>query len=150
MRRLLFFLLFLSSVVSANENIKITGVEGNIKKNVELYLNKDTLMNVGNKSFSIEAIKINVKNALNAVGYYNSNIKVNIIRSQIDVEIELGKPIILQQLEFSLLSNKKTPNFINNIIKRSKLKRGVILNQKLYEKLKEKMFKCWMKKCLSI
>ncbi|ASK78274.1 hypothetical protein CF386_04215 [Paraphotobacterium marinum] len=139
MRKLLFFLLFLSSVVSANENIKITGVEGNIKKNVELYLNKDHLMNVGNKSFSIETIKVNVKNALNAVGYYNSNIKVNIIRNQIDVEIELGKPIILQQLDFSLLSNKKTPNFINNIIKRSKLERGVILNQKFYEKLKEKI-----------
>ena len=74
MRKLLFFLLFFSSVVSANENIKITGVEGNIKKNVELYLNKDHLMNVGNKSFSIETIKVNVKNALNAVGYYNSNI----------------------------------------------------------------------------
>lgn len=104
--------MFAASTASASDDTQyhITSQDDSlrdeVKKNVMLYLDDFSTPDTDNLAYWKKLVKRQVNQALQALGYYNSNITVSIDNSattpQVTIDIAMGYPIVIRQSHYQV------------------------------------------------
>ena len=143
----LFLLLFSSANCLADSVIEIKGVDENIEKNIISFLSSTnincelTKVQIGQY---IESIPKKIKTAIRPFGYYNAKIYLkNTPKTKdclkIQVEIDLGQPVIINNLDIKISSDQHK-QFSQLSQKTFSLKKGEVLVDSVYEDFKSNLF----------
>lgn len=142
-------------VHSANLNIKISGLEGDLLDNVKSYL---SIYRESKSSVDISAARIHqlhkqasgeIKKALQAFGYYATNIKKdlqeNIVQDQVQwmatYDIRPGDPIRVLHRNIEIIGDGQSEIGFVKLIDKFPLKEGEVLNYSQYETAKQALIK---------
>ncbi|ELP5730469.1 outer membrane protein assembly factor [Vibrio vulnificus] len=136
----LFVCLILSGKVSAEPLVSLTlqGVSGAIEDNIEAHLSaideKDYSTSLRFQS-RLDGI---INSALNALGYYHATIDYQISDDQQDLiaHITLGEPVTIDSMDVIIDGEASTDKDFVQLIEKSPLKQGAVLNHGDYDALK--------------
>jgi translocation and assembly module TamA len=121
------------------EDYKIKGINGDLEKNVALYLKQlkgekltRTLQRYAKKQ---------VQNSIKALGYYSPTIEVEFNKddSELVVKIERGPATRIEAINITLNGEGKSDTQLQTIIKNTNLKQGDVLNHGNYESAYKKI-----------
>lgn len=138
---LLCALLIISAQTAAQSalTVNITGIKGELKDNVTVYLQKFTEDEVSAGSRLHAALTQEAEKALQALGYYQSEIEV---RSKPDsplvltLQIKAGKPVLIDTVDIQLKGDAAKDTDFKSLLEQQAPKRGAILHHGQYEGLK--------------
>lgn len=122
----------------AQVTLTLEGVSGAIKNNVEAHL---TAINEKEYSTSLRfqsRLDGIINNALNALGYYHATIDYQTSQDQQELiaHITLGEPVTIDTMEVKIDGEASTDEDFIQLIERSALKQGAVLNHGDYDALK--------------
>ena len=147
---LVFFLFALCNPAMAklNVDVKIEGVKGELKKNVQKLLSVEQQKNA--PEFDENTLQALYKqapgeiiNALAPFGYYTPDVKSSLIKKDdkwtATFNINPGPPVIVSELNFQLTGEGKDLKAFRDIEDKFSLKKGSILDQRVYEAAKKEL-----------
>ncbi len=152
--RIIFFaltsLLVVSAVSFAGEKIEVTvsGVSDELYDNVlarlTIFLQKDSeRLRVNGVKLLHEQAESDIRSAVAPFGYYNPVIKKSLQYVddawQASYIIEPGVPVLVQDVHMKLTGAGRDNTKLTNILYNFPLKKGDILNQDIYEKIKKRL-----------
>ncbi len=137
--------MFNSALLASEQTItafKVNGIQGELLKNVEFYLEKikHETVTVQLKRYSEKQIRSSLK----ALGYYQPEIKIKftVIGQEtntaflMDVNIEKGPATLINALTFNIIGAGKTDNEFMTVLNTLPLKLGDVVNHAHYTKSK--------------
>ncbi len=119
--------------------LKITGLNGELKKNVNLYLESIPESDYSTQLNFQARLERKITSALNALGYYNPDIQFVTEADKLTVHVQPGPPMIITMLDLNLTGAAKTDSDFINLFKESRLKQGVRLSHQDYDEFKSKV-----------
>jgi translocation and assembly module TamA len=143
----IFIFLFLSSVSQAGMKISIQGVNSEIENNINAYLGTtdfDCQATQSQVDVYVENIHSKILKAMRPFGYYNPSINATLLPKskdcrQIIFNIELGKPIIINNIQHILSGDGKDNQDFKNLDIQFPLKKDKILVDDVYDKYKSSL-----------
>ncbi|HHC6581756.1 TPA: autotransporter assembly complex family protein [Vibrio parahaemolyticus] len=131
-------LLVVSQSAYADVSLKLKGIDGALEDNVKAYLSS-----IPEKDYSTSLrfqarLDQSITEALNALGYYHAKISYSISEGndELIVNIHKGLPIKIKVMDVVISGEAKEDEEFANLIAKSPLKVGRILNQGEYDSLK--------------
>ncbi|ELA8120680.1 autotransporter assembly complex family protein [Vibrio parahaemolyticus] len=131
-------LLVVSQSASADVSLKLKGIDGALEDNVKAYLSS-----IPEKDYSTSLrfqarLDQSITEALNALGYYHAKISYSISEGndELIVNIHKGLPVKIKVMDVVISGEAKEDEEFANLIAKSPLKVGRILNQGEYDSLK--------------
>ncbi|HHC6499581.1 TPA: autotransporter assembly complex family protein [Vibrio parahaemolyticus] len=131
-------LLVVSQSAYADVSLKLKGVDGALEDNVKAYLSS-----IPEKDYSTSLrfqarLDQSITEALNALGYYHAKISYSISEGddELIVNIHKGLPVKIKVMDVVISGEAKEDEEFANLIAKSPLKVGRILNQGEYDSLK--------------
>ncbi|EGR1586887.1 autotransporter assembly complex protein TamA [Vibrio parahaemolyticus] len=131
-------LLVVSQSVYADVSLKLKGIDGALEDNVKAYLSS-----IPEKDYSTSLrfqarLDQSITEALNALGYYHAKISYSISEEndELIVNIHKGLPVKIKVMDVVISGEAKEDEEFANLIAKSPLKVGRILNQGEYDSLK--------------
>lgn len=119
---------------------KITGVDNDLRKNIELHLQALPGIDVDKFYFFQNDISQTVRQALQPMGYYSPTLKLTLSDSKqglVTITIKIGQPVLLRTVSIQLEGEaKQDPPFIA-LLKEHPIHSGSSLNHQQYESLKK-------------
>ncbi|EGQ7661813.1 outer membrane protein assembly factor [Vibrio parahaemolyticus] len=131
-------LLVVSQSAYADVSLKLKGIDGALEDNVKAYLSS-----IPEKDYSTSLrfqarLDQSITEALNALGYYHAKISYSISEGndELIVNIHKGLPVKIKVMDVVISGEAKEDEEFTNLIAKSPLKVGRILNQGEYDSLK--------------
>ncbi|MCX8786014.1 autotransporter assembly complex protein TamA [Vibrio parahaemolyticus] len=131
-------LLVVSQSAYADVSLKLKGIDGALEDNVKAYLSS-----IPEKDYSTSLrfqarLDQSITEALNALGYYHAKISYSISEGndELIVNIHKGIPVKIKVMDVVISGEAKEDEEFTNLIAKSPLKVGRILNQGEYDSLK--------------
>ncbi|EIV8500062.1 autotransporter assembly complex protein TamA [Vibrio parahaemolyticus] len=131
-------LLVVSQSAYADVSLKLKGIDGALEDNVKAYLSS-----IPEKDYSTSLrfqarLDQSITEALNALGYYHAKISYSISEGndELLVNIHKGLPVKIKVMDVVISGEAKEDEEFANLIAKSPLKVGRILNQGEYDSLK--------------
>ncbi|EGQ8899096.1 outer membrane protein assembly factor [Vibrio parahaemolyticus] len=131
-------LLVVSQSAYADVSLKLKGIDGALEDNVKAYLSS-----IPEKDYSTSLrfqarLDQSIAEALNALGYYHAKISYSISEGndELIVNIHKGLPVKIKVMDVVISGEAKEDDEFANLIAKSPLKVGRILNQGEYDSLK--------------
>ncbi|EMF7445888.1 outer membrane protein assembly factor [Vibrio parahaemolyticus] len=131
-------LLVVSQSAYADVSLKLKGIDGELEDNVKAYLSS-----IPEKDYSTSLrfqarLDQSITEALNALGYYHAKISYSISEGndELIVNIHKGLPVKIKVMDVVISGEAKEDEEFTNLIAKSPLKVGRILNQGEYDSLK--------------
>ncbi|EHH1170798.1 autotransporter assembly complex protein TamA [Vibrio parahaemolyticus] len=131
-------LLVVSQSAYADVSLKVKGIDGALEDNVKAYLSS-----IPEKDYSTSLrfqarLDQSITEALNALGYYHAKISYSISEGndELIVNIHKGLPVKIKVMDVVISGEAKEDEEFANLIAKSPLKVGRILNQGEYDSLK--------------
>ncbi|EGR2758246.1 outer membrane protein assembly factor [Vibrio parahaemolyticus] len=131
-------LLVVSQSAYADVSLKLKGIDGALEDNVKAYLSS-----IPEKDYSTSLrfqarLDQSITEALNALGYYHAKISYSISEGndELIVSIHKGLPVKIKVMDVVISGEAKEDEEFANLIAKSPLKVGRILNQGEYDSLK--------------
>ncbi|HCM1063098.1 TPA: autotransporter assembly complex family protein [Vibrio parahaemolyticus] len=131
-------LLVVSQSAYADVSLKLKGIDGALEDNVKAYLSS-----IPEKDYSTSLrfqarLDQSITEALNALGYYHAKISYSISKGndELIVNIHKGLPVKIKVMDVVISGEAKEDEEFANLIAKSPLKVGRILNQGEYDSLK--------------
>ncbi|HCH3378948.1 TPA: outer membrane protein assembly factor [Vibrio parahaemolyticus] len=131
-------LLVVSQSTYADVSLKLKGIDGALEDNVKAYLSS-----IPEKDYSTSLrfqarLGQSITEALNALGYYHAKISYSISEGndELIVNIHKGLPVKIKVMDVVISGEAKEDEEFANLIAKSPLKVGRILNQGEYDSLK--------------
>ncbi|EHR7858758.1 outer membrane protein assembly factor [Vibrio parahaemolyticus] len=131
-------LLVVSQSAYADVSLKLKGIDGALEDNVKAYLSS-----IPEKDYSTSLrfqarLDQSITEALNALGYYHAKISYSISEGndELIVNIYKGLPVKIKVMDVVISGEAKEDEEFANLIAKSPLKVGRILNQGEYDSLK--------------
>lgn len=131
-------LLVVSQSAYADVSLKLKGIDGALEDNVKAYLSS-----IPEKDYSTSlrfqaGLDQSITEALNALGYYHAKISYSISEGndELIVNIHKGLPVKIKVMDVVISGEAKEDEEFANLIAKSPLKVGRILNQGEYDSLK--------------
>ncbi len=131
-------LLVVSQSAYADASLKLKGIDGALEDNVKAYLSS-----IPEKDYSTSLrfqarLDQSITEALNALGYYHAKISYSISEGndELIVNIHKGLPVKIKVMDVVISGEAKEDEEFANLIAKSPLKVGRILNQGEYDSLK--------------
>ncbi|EGR0313803.1 hypothetical protein BBM24_17390 [Vibrio parahaemolyticus] len=131
-------LLVVSQSAYADVSLKLKGIDGALEDNVKAYLSS-----IPEKDYSTSLrfqarLDQSITEALNALGYYHAKISYSISEGndELIVNIHKGLPVKIKVMDVVISGEAKEDEEFVNLIAKSPLKVGRILNQGEYDSLK--------------
>ncbi|HHE0502428.1 TPA: autotransporter assembly complex family protein [Vibrio parahaemolyticus] len=131
-------LLVVSQSAYADISLKLKGIDGALEDNVKAYLSS-----IPEKDYSTSLrfqarLDQSITEALNALGYYHAKISYSISEGndELIVNIHKGLPVKIKVMDVVISGEAKEDEEFANLIAKSPLKVGRILNQGEYDSLK--------------
>ncbi|HHG3358054.1 TPA: autotransporter assembly complex family protein [Vibrio parahaemolyticus] len=131
-------LLVVSQSAYADVSLKLKGIDGALEDNVQAYLSS-----IPEKDYSTSLrfqarLDQSITEALNALGYYHAKISYSISEGndELIVNIHKGLPVKIKVMDVVISGEAKEDEEFANLIAKSPLKVGRILNQGEYDSLK--------------
>ncbi|HCE2388718.1 TPA: outer membrane protein assembly factor [Vibrio parahaemolyticus] len=131
-------LLVVSQSAYADVSLKLKGIDGALEDNVKAYLSS-----IPEKDYSTSLrfqarLDQSITEALNALGYYHAKISYSISEGndELIVNIHKGLPVKIKVMDVVISGEAKEDEEFANLIAKSSLKVGRILNQGEYDSLK--------------
>ncbi|MFW9639747.1 autotransporter assembly complex family protein [Vibrio parahaemolyticus] len=131
-------LLVVSQSAYADVSLKFKGIDGALEDNVKAYLSS-----IPEKDYSTSLrfqarLDQSITEALNALGYYHAKISYSISEGndELIVNIHKGLPVKIKVMDVVISGEAKEDEEFANLIAKSPLKVGRILNQGEYDSLK--------------
>ncbi|EIW7479815.1 autotransporter assembly complex protein TamA [Vibrio parahaemolyticus] len=131
-------LLVVSQSAYADVSLKLKGIDGALEDNVKAYLSS-----IPEKDYSTSLrfqarLDQSITEALNALGYYHAKISYSISEGndELSVNIHKGLPVKIKVMDVVISGEAKEDEEFANLIAKSPLKVGRILNQGEYDSLK--------------
>ncbi|EJG0972816.1 outer membrane protein assembly factor [Vibrio parahaemolyticus] len=131
-------LLVVSQSAYADVSLKLKGIDGALEDNVKAYLSS-----IPEKDYSTSLrfqarLDQSITEALNALGYYHAKISYSISEGndELIVNIHKGLPVKIKVMDVVISGEAKEDEEFANLIAKSPLKVGRILNQGEYDGLK--------------
>ncbi|TOI14575.1 autotransporter assembly complex protein TamA [Vibrio parahaemolyticus] len=131
-------LLVVSQSAYADVSLKLKGIDGALEDNVKAYLSS-----IPEKDYSTSLrfqarLDQSITEALNALGYYHVKISYSISEGndELIVNIHKGLPVKIKVMDVVISGEAKEDEEFANLIAKSPLKVGRILNQGEYDSLK--------------
>ncbi len=131
-------LLVVSQSAYADVSLKLKGIDGALEDNVKAYLSS-----IPEKDYSTSLrfqarLDQSITEALNALGYYHAKILYSISEGndELIVNIHKGLPVKIKVMDVVISGEAKEDEEFANLIAKSPLKVGRILNQGEYDSLK--------------
>ncbi|EGR3200014.1 outer membrane protein assembly factor [Vibrio parahaemolyticus] len=131
-------LLVVSQIAYADVSLKLKGIDGALEDNVKAYLSS-----IPEKDYSTSLrfqarLDQSITEALNALGYYHAKISYSISagNDELIVNIHKGLPVKIKVMDVVISGEAKEDEEFANLIAKSPLKVGRILNQGEYDSLK--------------
>ncbi|EOK6313419.1 autotransporter assembly complex family protein [Vibrio parahaemolyticus] len=131
-------LLVVSQSAYADVSLKLKGIDGALEDNVKAYLSS-----IPEKDYSTSLrfqarLDQSITEALNAIGYYHAKISYSISEGndELIVNIHKGLPVKIKVMDVVISGEAKEDEEFANLIAKSPLKVGRILNQGEYDSLK--------------
>ncbi|EJE8671999.1 outer membrane protein assembly factor [Vibrio parahaemolyticus] len=131
-------LLVVSQSAYADVSLKLKGIDGALEDNVKAYLSS-----IPEKDYSTSLrfqarLDQSITEALNAIGYYHAKISYSISEGndELIVNIRKGLPVKIKVMDVVISGEAKEDEEFANLIAKSPLKVGRILNQGEYDSLK--------------
>ncbi|HCG6466009.1 TPA: outer membrane protein assembly factor [Vibrio parahaemolyticus] len=122
----------------ADVSLKLKGIDGALEDNVKAYLSS-----IPEKDYSTSLrfqarLDQSITEALNALGYYHAKISYSISEGndELIVNIHKGLPVKIKVMDVVISGEAKEDEEFTNLIAKSPLKVGRILNQGEYDSLK--------------
>ncbi|AUI87332.1 hypothetical protein BS333_01690 [Vibrio azureus] len=132
-------LLVFSHSAHATISLKIKGIDGELKDNVDAYLSSIPKKDYVNTLRFRSRVEQSITEALNALGYYHPKIAYGLFskhNSDLVVRVTPGDPVRVKVMDVDLKGEAKEDDAFIDLIKRSPLKIGKVLNQGDYDSLK--------------
>ncbi|HCH0796512.1 TPA: outer membrane protein assembly factor [Vibrio parahaemolyticus] len=131
-------LLVVSQSAYADVSLKLKGIDGALEDNVKAYLSS-----IPEKDYSTSLrfqarLDQSITEALNALGYYHAKISYSISEGndELIVNIHKGLPVKIKVMDVVISGEAKEDEEFANLIAKSPLKVGRVLNQGEYDSLK--------------
>ncbi|HCE1486884.1 TPA: outer membrane protein assembly factor [Vibrio parahaemolyticus] len=131
-------LLVVSQSAYADVSLKLKGIDGALEDNVKAYLSS-----IPEKDYSTSLrfqarLDQSITEALNALGYYHAKISYSISEGndELIVNIHKGLPVKIKVMDVVISGEAKEDEEFTNLLAKSPLKVGRILNQGEYDSLK--------------
>ncbi|MBM5029366.1 outer membrane protein assembly factor [Vibrio parahaemolyticus] len=131
-------LLVVSQSAYADVSLKLKGIDGALEDNVKAYLSS-----IPEKDYSTSLrfqarLDQSITEALNALGYYHAKISYSVSEGndELIVNIHKGLPVKIKVMDVVISGEAKEDEEFTNLIAKSPLKVGRILNQGEYDSLK--------------
>ncbi|HAS6482115.1 autotransporter assembly complex protein TamA [Vibrio parahaemolyticus] len=131
-------LLVVSQSAYADVSLKLKGIDGALEDNVKAYLSS-----IPEKDYSTSLrfqarLDQSITEALNALGYYHAKISYSISEGndELIVNIHKGLPVKIKVMDVVISGEAKEDEEFTNLIAKSPLEVGRILNQGEYDSLK--------------
>ncbi|EPM5417071.1 autotransporter assembly complex protein TamA [Vibrio parahaemolyticus] len=131
-------LLVVSQSAYADVSLKLKGIDGALEDNVKAYLSS-----IPEKDYSTSLrfqarLDQSITESLNALGYYHAKISYSISEGndELIVNIHKGLPVKIKVMDVVISGEAKEDEEFANLIAKSPLKVGRILNQGEYDSLK--------------
>ena len=128
----------------ADTDLKIEGLDGDLEDNVSAYLSS-----IKEEEYSVSLrfqsrVEENITDALKALGYYNPTMTFSVdgdtnepsADTTLIVKVDIGEPTIIYESDIVIEGDAATDIDFLNLLDRSKLNLGQIVNHGHYESLK--------------
>ncbi|WP_434339169.1 autotransporter assembly complex protein TamA [Motilimonas cestriensis] len=135
--------LLISATVSAKVDLTIEGVEGELAANVEAYLLSVAEPKGKNLGAYRSSLETEASNALRALGYYHSDIKLDVSlkdgqvgKLKVTASITAGEPVIVKALDLKLMGEARHDEEFLTFAKKLPLQVDKPLNHGVYASAK--------------
>ncbi|EGR1547434.1 outer membrane protein assembly factor [Vibrio parahaemolyticus] len=131
-------LLVVSQSAYADVSLKLKGIDGALEDNVKAYLSSIPKKDYSTSLRFQARLDQSITEALNALGYYHAKISYSISEGndELIVNIHKGLPVKIKVMDVVISGEAKEDEEFTNLIAKSPLKVGRILNQGEYDSLK--------------
>ena len=131
-------LLAFSHSAYADVSLKIKGIDGALEDNVNAYLSSIPEDDYSTTLRFQARLEQSITEALNALGYYHAKISYTITKDndELIVNVKPGEPVRIKEMDVVISGEAGEDEEFTNLIKKSRLKEGRILNQGEYDALK--------------
>jgi translocation and assembly module TamA len=119
--------------------LNITGIKGELKDNVTIYLQKFTEDDVSTGSRLHAALTQEAEKALQALGYYQSEIEVQAKQDSpltLTLNIKAGQPVLLDTVDIQVSGDAANDADFTALLQQQAPKTGAVLHHGQYEGLK--------------
>lgn len=131
--------LIFSHSAYAKMSLKIKGIDGELKDNVDAYLSSIPEKEYANTLRFRSRVEQSITEALNALGFYDPKIAYGLFSEKNDdlvVHVTPGEPVRIKTMDIVLEGEAKEDKAFVRLIKETPLKVGKVLNQGDYDSLK--------------
>ena len=131
-------LLAFSHSAYADVSLKIKGIDGALEDNMNAYLSSIPEDDYSTTLRFQARLEQSITEALNALGYYHAKISYTITKDndELIVNVKPGEPVRIKEMDVVISGEAGEDEEFTNLIKKSRLKEGRILNQGEYDALK--------------
>ena len=131
-------LLAFSHSAYADVSLKIKGIDGALEDNVNAYLSSIPEDDYSTSLRFQARLEQSITEALNALGYYHAKISYTITKDndELIVNVKPGEPVRIKEIDVVISGEAGEDEEFTNLIKKSRLKEGRVLNQGEYDALK--------------
>ncbi|CAH1596587.1 translocation and assembly module subunit TamA [Vibrio owensii] len=131
-------LLAFSHSAYADVSLTIKGIDGALEDNVNAYLSSIPEDDYSTSLRFQARLEQSITEALNALGYYHAKISYTITKDndELIVNVKPGEPVRIKEMDVVILGEAEKDEEFTNLINKSRLKEGRILNQGEYDALK--------------
>lgn len=131
-------LLAFSHSAYADVSLTIKGIDGALEDNVNAYLSSIPEDDYSTSLRFQARLEQSITEALNALGYYHAKISYTITKDndELIVNVKPGEPVRIKEMDVVVSGEAEKDEEFTNLINKSRLKEGRILNQGEYDALK--------------
>ncbi|MHA2716308.1 autotransporter assembly complex protein TamA [Vibrio owensii] len=131
-------LLAFSHSAYADVSLTIKGIDGALEDNVNAYLSSIPEDDYSTSLRFQARLEQSITEALNALGYYHAKISYTITKDndELIVNVKPGEPVRIKEMDVVISGEAEKDEEFTNLINKSRLKEGRILNQGEYDALK--------------
>ncbi|MCR9944476.1 autotransporter assembly complex protein TamA [Vibrio owensii] len=131
-------LLAFSHSAYADVSLTIKGIDGALEDNVNAYLSSIPEDDYSTSLRFQARLEQSITEALNALGYYHAKISYTITKDNdgLIVNVKPGEPVRIKEMDVVISGEAEKDEEFTNLINKSRLKEGRILNQGEYDALK--------------
>lgn len=131
-------ILLLANSAGAALSLKVDGVDGAIKDNVNVYLSAIPEKDYSTSLRFQSRVRDSVSSALKALGYYQPDISfvVSDDESEIRVVIEKNAPVLVEELDVQIDGQAAEDTEFTALVSKSGMAVGVVLDHSKYDSLK--------------
>lgn len=125
----------------AEATLNVEGLSGEIQDNVDVYLSAIPEEDYSTSLRFQSRVEESITQALRAMGYYYPTLTfiVNEEEEELNVTVELGLPVLIEELDIKLSGEAKDDPAFQRLLKNTPLKVGARLNHGQYDALKSEL-----------